>query len=75
MTQNKKIQGEISFKTLRMIEKNKLVVRKMNWQGREGLDIRIFFLAGDGKWYPTKRGVRVPVRLKGEIIKALRKIK
>ncbi len=33
-----------------------------NWKGLRHLDIREWFRAADGKWYRTKRGVKIDFR-------------
>ena len=41
----------------------KLVISHGNWRKRDYVDVRVHWQSPDGKWFPTKKGVRVGVDL------------
>lgn len=40
---------------------NQLRIEKKEYQGRERLDIRLYFEDDEGEWRPTKKGVGIPL--------------
>ena len=40
-------------------ESEQLTVTIQTFAGSEGIDARVFFKDTDGKWKPTKRGIRI----------------
>jgi hypothetical protein len=55
-------------------ETEKIWVSLSEWQGFLGIDIRIYYQAGEASWRPTKKGVRVSFELKDDLIAAIEKI-
>lgn len=57
------------------IQKNnleKMCIHRTNYKGHELIDIRVFFKANDGKWYPTRKGITFSVSLANEVINGIR---
>lgn len=48
-----------------------VVVSVSTYQGRKALDIRRFYVADEGEWKPTSKGVRVPAPHVAEFLAAL----
>ena len=44
---------------IKRTESEQLTVSVQTFAGSEGIDARIFFRDIDGKWKPTKRGIRI----------------
>jgi hypothetical protein len=55
-------------------ETEKIWVSLSEWQGFLGIDIRIYYQAGEASWRPTKKGVRISLELKDELIAAIEKV-
>ena len=55
-------------------ETEKIWVSLSEWQGFLGIDIRIYYQAGEASWRPTKRGVRISLELKDQLIAAIEKV-
>ncbi len=55
-------------------ETEKIWVSLSEWQGFLGIDIRIYYQAGEASWRPTKRGVRISLQLKDQLIAAIEKV-
>jgi hypothetical protein len=55
-------------------ETEKIWVSLSEWQGFLGIDIRIYYQAGEASWRPTKKGVRISFELKDDLIAAIEKI-
>jgi len=56
------------------IQKNSLErirIQRSEYKGHELIDIRVFFKANDGKWYPTRKGITFSVSLANEVIKGI----
>ena len=41
------------------------------FRGKFGIDIRIYFITESGEWRPTKRGVRIPIEQKDDLVAAI----
>ncbi len=57
------------------IQKNSLErirIQRSEYKGHELIDIRVFFKANDGKWYPTRKGITFSVSLANEVINGIR---
>ena len=61
--------------SLRLIETRKVKVQKRKWEGKDYLDIRIWFEGRNNEWYPTRKGITIPFSLKEKLIKYLQNIK
>ena len=46
-------------------------VRRTEYCGRQGLDLRLWFVDDEGEWRPTRRGVRVDVGQGRELVAAI----
>jgi hypothetical protein len=55
-------------------ETEKIWVSLSEWQGFLGIDIRIYYQAGEASWRPTKKGVRISLELKDQLIAAIEKV-
>ena len=44
------------------------------FKGKRYADLRVYFKADDGKYYPTKKGVNVPLDLLDELDKAVEQL-
>ena len=44
------------------------------FRGRYGIDIRIYFMTQEGDWRPTKRGVRIPIEFKADLLDAIKAV-
>lgn len=55
-------------------ETEKIWVSLSEWQGFLGIDIRIYYQAGEASWRPTKKGVRISLELKDDLIAAIEKV-
>jgi len=55
-------------------ETEKIWISLSEWQGFLGIDIRIYYQAGEASWRPTKKGVRISLELKDELIAAIEKV-
>ncbi len=55
-------------------ETEKIWVSLSEFRGFVGLDIRIYYNAGEADWRPTKRGVRISLELKDQLIAAIEKV-
>lgn len=53
----------------------KLVVEDTEYKGRQLVTLRIFFLADNKEWLPTKKGVTFKREQLDEVLAALEKIK
>ena len=60
--------------TLARSEREQVRVAIEEFRGRYGIDIRIFFVTESGDWRPTKRGIRIPVEQKDELVAAIEKV-
>lgn len=55
-------------------ETEKVWVSLSEWQGFLGIDIRVYYQAGEASWRPTKKGVRISLELKDQLIAAIEKV-
>ncbi len=55
-------------------ETEKIWVSLSEWQGFLGIDIRVYYQAGEASWRPTKKGVRISLELKDQLIAAIEKV-
>ncbi|MFX0168241.1 MAG: transcriptional coactivator p15/PC4 family protein [Candidatus Hodarchaeota archaeon] len=55
-------------------ETEQIWVSLSEWQGFLGIDIRVYYKAGEASWRPTKRGVRISLELKDQLIAAIEKV-
>lgn len=55
-------------------ETEKIWVSLSEFRGFVGLDIRIYYDAGEADWRPTKKGVRISLELKDQLIAAIEKV-
>ncbi|MFX1492538.1 MAG: transcriptional coactivator p15/PC4 family protein [Promethearchaeota archaeon] len=55
-------------------ETEKIWVSVSEFRGFAGLDIRIYYNAGEVDWRPTKKGVRISLELKDQLIAAIEKV-
>jgi hypothetical protein len=55
-------------------ENEKIWISLSEWGGFQGIDIRIYYKAGEADWRPTKKGVRISLELKDELIAAIKKV-
>ena len=55
-------------------ETEKIWVSLSEWQGFLGIDIRIYYQAGEASWRPTKKGVRISLELKDQLMAAIEKV-
>ena len=55
-------------------ETEKIWVSLSEWQGFLGIDIRIYYQAGEASWRPTKKGVRISLELKDQLIAAIEQV-
>lgn len=58
------IAAPLTLATIERDPKNKLIVELRPFNGRTLLDLRIHYLAEDGKWRPSPKGVSLRI---GEI--------
>ena len=54
-------------------EKMKIFTRLENYDGAYSIDIRYYYLAEDGDYMPTRRGVKIPVDKVSEFTKIVLK--
>lgn len=55
-------------------ETEKIWVSLSEFRGFYGIDIRIYYQAGEADWRPTKKGVRISMELKDDLIAAIEKV-
>ncbi len=55
-------------------EREQVRISLEKYRGRYGIDIRIFFIGESGDWLPTKKGVRVPVEFKADLLDAIKAV-
>ncbi|MDO8056389.1 MAG: transcriptional coactivator p15/PC4 family protein [Candidatus Hermodarchaeota archaeon] len=55
-------------------ENEQIWISLSEWQGFLGIDIRIYYKAGEASWRPTKKGVRISLELKDQLIAAIEKV-
>ncbi len=55
-------------------ETEKIWVSLSEFRGFLGIDIRIYYNAGEADWRPTKKGVRISLELKDQLIAAIEKV-
>jgi len=53
----------------------KLVVELSNYKGRDFVSARIYYLADNGEWRPTKKGITVKPEKVDELIALFQQIK
>lgn len=53
--------------------RSKLRVSRDTYEGRLALDVRLWYLARDGRWHATRRGITVDIRHLPRLAKALRR--
>jgi hypothetical protein len=53
--------------------KDKIIVSRKEFKGREYVDIRVHFTDADGNWIPTKKGVSLSLESLDEMIGLLEK--
>ena len=55
-------------------DKFKLIVNITKVSGKIRLDVRVFVYSRQGEWFPTYKGINIPVEKTYELLKLLEKI-
>ena len=53
----------------------KLIIERSNYKGHDFVNLRIYYLADEDEWRPTKKGVTIRWEQLDDVVKALEQIK